>query len=141
MDKANSDVCNEFKVNQITVNRYKGKGVLSEHPDNEVCIKVGSQILGVTLGEGKVLTFRDRLSNKEIDVSPPNRSLYIMSQRSQSLWTHRMDRLKQETQGEDYQYTITMRCVSDQNKNECIVLGDSYNYTILKPANYICFIN
>ena len=58
MDKANSDVCNEFKVNQITVNRYKGKGVLSEHPDNEVCIKVGSQILGVTLGEGKVLTFR-----------------------------------------------------------------------------------
>ena len=128
MDKANKDICSEFKVNQLTVNRYPCKGgCLTEHEDNEACIKVGSLILAGTLGDGKVLTFRDKMSNKEVDVNPPDKSVYIMSQTSQSLWTHRMERQKQNSSdgADGYQYTITARCVSAQNNNECIILGDS----------------
>ena len=115
-------------INSCVVNKYVGsKSYLPEHSDNESTLRPGSSIFTLSIGSPRNITFRDRLTGAEKTMTADHRSLYVMSQPSQSLWTHRIDVIT-GTDGEvaeDVRYSITFRSVGKNYKNSTIILGDS----------------
>ena len=122
-------------INQCTVNKYVDSSAkLSEHSDDEDTIKPESDIFTVSLGSLRSLTFRDVATGVEKVVTPETRSIYIMSQPSQCLWTHRMDAGDPRNIVKNVRFSITLRCVGSKYKNSCIIIGDS-NTKHLKFGN------
>ena len=122
--KSKFDNCD---INQCTVNKYcDGSSGLSEHSDDERIIKPDSLIFSVSLGSQRDIKFRDVTTGSERVLTPDNRSLYVMSQPSQFLWTHRIDPVDPEDTGKSkVRYSLTFRCVGQSFVNSCIILGDS----------------
>ena len=113
-------------INQCTVNKYlDSSSALPEHSDDEKTIKPDSSIFTVSLGSLRSIMFRDVTTGDEKVVTPETRSLYIMSQPSQFLWTHRMDAGDPRDIKHNVRYSLTFRCVGSAFNNSCIVLGDS----------------
>ena len=113
-------------INQCTVNKYIDSSTeLPEHSDDETTIKPDSSIFTVSLGSLRDITFRDVTTGDERVVTPETRSLYIMSQPSQFLWTHRMDAGDPKSIVKSVRYSLTFRCVGSYYRNSCIILGDS----------------
>ena len=113
-------------INQCTANKYiDSSAELSEHSDDEITLKPESDIFTVSLGSLRSITFRDVTTGDEKVVTPETRSLYIMSQPSQFLWTHRMDAGDPKNVVNIVRYSLTFRCVEPHYKNSCIILGDS----------------
>ena len=131
-------ICSKFEncdINQCTVNKYvDSSAVLSEHSDGEDTIKPESNIFTVSLGSLRSIIFRDVTTGVEKVVTPETRSIYIMSQPSQVLWTHRMDAGDPRNIVKNVRYSLTFRCVGSTYKNSCIILGDS-NTKHLKFGN------
>ena len=123
------EINNVFKncdINQCTVNKYTDSSIiLPEHSDNERTIKPESNIFTVTLGSQRDITFRDVATGNERVVTPDSRSLYVMSQPSQFLWTHRMDAGDPKDIKHHVRYSLTFRCVGSNYSNSTIILGDS----------------
>lgn len=116
-------------INQVIVNRYKdGSSFLPKHSDNEQEIKPDSQIFTVSLGCARSMMFRDesRKSGKEdrdTELEVSDGSIYIMSQPSQSFWSHRMD--ASEEQDSQERVSLTFRTVGGNYKNSTVIIGDS----------------
>ena len=114
-------------INQCTANKFSDNASkLSEHSDNEISIRPESNIFTLSLGSQRDLTFRDVTTGAERIVTTESRSLYFMSQPSQSLWTHRMDPIDPRADNEsEIRYSLTFRCVGSNFKNSSIIIGDS----------------
>ena len=114
-------------INQCTVNKYIGSSSdLPVHSDDEITIKPGSQIFTVSLGVQRDIKFCDVTTGDERVVTPDSCSLYVMSQASQFLWSHRIDPAHPEVANKnDVRYSLTFRCVGQNFTNSCIILGDS----------------
>ena len=121
-------------INQVIINRYKsGSSFLPKHSDNEVEIKPDSQIFTVSLGCTRTMTFRDERKppgtesrDQELEVS--DGSIYIMSQPSQSFWSHRMEAVaaeEEETEELPERVSLTFRTVGKNFKNSTVIIGDS----------------
>ena len=117
---------NNCDINQCTVNKYiDSSTILPEHSDDERTIKPESNIFTVSLGSQRDITFCDVTTGNERVVTPESRSIYIMSQPSQFLWTHRMDAGDPGDIKHHVRYSLTFRCVGPHFINSCIILGDS----------------
>ena len=114
-------------INQCTINKYSDNAShLSEHSDNESTIRPESDIFTVSLGSQRDITFRDMITGNERVVTTESRSLYVMSQPSQFLWTHRMDPADPRGDNQsEVRYSLTFRCVGSNFTSSCIILGDS----------------
>ena len=114
-------------INQCTINKYSdNSSQLSEHSDNESTIRPESDIFTVSLGSQRDITFRNVTTGNERVVTTESRSLYIMSQPSQFLWTHRMDAVEPGDHSDsEIRYSLTFRCVGSNFKSSCIIIGDS----------------
>ena len=111
-------------INSCVINRYSGpSSSLPEHSDDEPCLTPGSSIYTVSLGSPAAVIYRDLITKVEKSALVEDRSLYVMSQKSQLFWTHRID---PPTDNADYiRISITLRSVSMNNLHSTILLGDS----------------
>ena len=117
-------------LNSCLINKYNGKGsFLPPHSDDETSLNPMCPIFTVSLGCTRMVTFRDKSSGQEITLDTNDRSLYIMSGESQSLWSHRIDRCSSdsdpESDSDECRYSITLRDVNNRYKNTTVILGDS----------------
>ena len=116
-------------INQVIVNRYKdGSSFLPKHSDNEQEIKPDSQIFTVSLGCARSMMFRDESKkpgkeDRDTELEVSDGSVYIMSQPSQSFWSHRMDVLEEQDSPE--RISLTFRTVGGNYKNSTAIIGDS----------------
>jgi len=137
VDKVNHEH-KDAAINSIVVNRYTGpESYLPEHQDNESTIRAGSTIFTVSLGRRANLSFRDCLDKAEKHLEVRSRSMYAMTQASQSFWTHRIDP-DPSAAGDSVRYSITMRSISKHNKNSTVVLGDSNTRFLDSGSKHRC---
>ena len=113
-------------VNQCLINEFVGNECyLVEHEDNEGVICPLSSIFTWSMGDEAEILFNPKGHEGEAQsLSPQDGSLYVMSRKSQDLWTHRIDK----SEGRDStfrRYSITLRTVGTQFTRSTVVIGDS----------------
>ena len=126
------DIYPGSEINSCLVNKYVGKdSYLPEHSDNENVLKPESNIYTLSIGSSRDVVFRDSSTGAERTVIADNGSLYVMSQPSQCLWTHRIDKCDvpadtvDEGDNENVRYSLTFRCIHKDYTNSTVILGDS----------------
>ena len=110
-------------INSCLINRYVGpESYLPRHSDRESSIHPESSIFTISLGQGCDIKFTERASGTESAHSCSDRSLYIMSRRSQEIFDHEMEK---GSVSDGTRYSLTFRCLSWANKNSTCLIGDS----------------
>ena len=110
-------------INSCLINRYVGPdSYLPRHSDSEPSIHPESSIFTISLGQSSDIKFTERLSGTESSHTCSDRSLYIMSRRSQEIFDHEMEK---GSISEGTRYSLTFRCVGWANKNSTCLIGDS----------------
>ena len=113
-------------VNQCLINEVIGNECyLVEHEDNEGVICPLSSIFTWSMGDEAEILFNPKgHEGKAQSLSTQDGSLYVMSRKSQDLWTHRID--KSEVRDSTFRrYSITLRTVGTQFTRSTVVIGDS----------------
>ena len=113
-------------VNQCLINEFIGNECyLVEHEDNEGVICPLSSIFTWSMGDEAEILFNPKGHEGDAQsLSLQDGSLYVMSKKSQDLWTHRIDK----SEGRDLnfrRYSITLRTVGTQFTRSTVVIGDS----------------
>ena len=113
-------------VNQCLINEFIGNECyLVEHEDNEGVICPLSSIFTWSMGDEAEILFNPKGHEGDAQsLSLQDGSLYVMSKKSQDLWTHRIDK----SEGRDStfrRYSITLRTVGTQFTRSTVVIGDS----------------
>ena len=112
-------------INSCLINRYEGADCfLPEHSDNEESIHPESSILTISLGSLCTLRFKEIKYGTETSLTCPERSMYIMSRKSQDFFTHRIDE-GETIPSEGVRFSLTFRSVAEYNKNSTCLIGDS----------------
>jgi alkylated DNA repair dioxygenase AlkB len=110
-------------INSCLINRYDGSDShLPNHSDREVTIHPESSILTLSLGQICNIKFTECDSRTESSLECHDRSLYIMSRRSQEVYSHMIER---GSISDGIRYSLTFRAVSWTNKNCTSLHGDS----------------
>ena len=110
-------------INSCLINRYDGpESHLPNHSDREVTIHPESSILTLSLGQSCNIKFTECDSGTESSFECPDRSLYIMSRRSQEVYSHMIER---GSMSDGIRYSLTFRAVRWTNKNSTSLHGDS----------------
>ena len=110
-------------INSCLVNRYEGpESFLPKHSDKEVTIHPESSIFTLSIGQDCSLTFIERDSGVETELSCSNRSLYHMSRKSQEIFNHQ---IKKGSVSSGVRFSFTFRSVNWKNRNSTCVIGDS----------------
>ena len=113
-------------VNQCLINEFIGsESYLVEHEDNEEVICPLSSIFTWSMGDEAEILFNPKGHESEPQVlSPKDGSLYVMSRKSQDLWTHQI--VKSEERDPNFRrYSITLRTVGAQFRRSTVIIGDS----------------
>ena len=109
-------------MNSCLVTRYKDKSSgVPFHRDNEAFIDPGSEILTVSIGAKRTLTFKDN-SGTIANLELADCSAYVMSRYSQDLWEHS---ILPEDEDTDVRYSFTYRHISPHFLNSTAIVGDS----------------
>ena len=113
----------ESVINQCLVNRYLDeKSELPKHSDNEASIMFDSNIFTISLGSTCDVLFSKIDGSDTKTVSASDKSLYVMSKKSQLVWQHQID---PSLTTREKRYSITFRYVASNNENATLILGDS----------------
>lgn len=123
LNHLNTEYCIETpQLNSCLINKFDSpQSSLSEHSDDEMSIAPESSIFTVSLGDTCNINFREVHSGAESTHQCSDRSLYIMTRRSQEHYKHSI----LPGQIENVRYSLTFRCVSWRYRNSTILLGDS----------------
>ena len=112
-------------INSCLINRYEGADCfLPEHSDNEESIHPESSILTISLGSSCTLRFKEIKYDTETSLTCPERSMYMMTRKSQDFFTHRIDE-GEIFPPEGVRFSLTFRSVAEYNKNSTCLIGDS----------------
>ena len=110
-------------INSCLVNKYEGPtSHLPKHSDREVTIHPESSIFCLSLGQSCDIKFSERESGNESSHACPDRSLYLMTRRSQEVFEHCIEA---GSVPDGIRYSLTFRAVSWTNKNATCLIGDS----------------
>jgi alkylated DNA repair dioxygenase AlkB len=125
LDKLNSCVPEEKdKLNSVLINKFKGAdSFLPEHSDDEYSIGPTSKIFTVSLGDSRLVKFKDIFTEDESSVDALPGSLYVMTRDSQAVYRHRID--KDDNFKDKCRYSLTFRKVHWTHLNSTIINGDS----------------
>ena len=115
--------------NSVLINYYPKTNAddtasyLPFHSDDEPVIIPGTDIITITLGATRPLSFTSIHNPEETDVvlEPVHNSMYTMSRSSQAWYKHGIEKADES----DARFSVTMRCVSERNKRSLLILGDS----------------
>ena len=116
--------------NSVLVNHYPGckagdtNSYLPYHCDDEPVITPGTDIVTITLGATRKITFKSVHNPNEEDITlePSNRSIYTMSRSSQAWYKHGIEMADSDF---EERFSITMRCVNERNRRSVLIVGDS----------------
>ena len=110
-------------ISQCLINRYEGPdSFLPFHSDDEPTICPESDIYTFSLGSPTNVTFKHGHRGIQRILPVKGRSLYVMSRKSQALWSHGIEKCN-EFHG--VRYSITLRTVDKKFHRSTIILGDS----------------
>ena len=110
-------------INQVLVNKLDGPdSYLPTHSDDEHSIAPGSAIYTISLGSSSKIKLTNMHTGEQRILSVRNRSLYVMSRKSQVLWSHGIEKCADFL---GVRYSITMRTVGNRFYRSTIVQGDS----------------
>ena len=111
------------EINSCLINKYEGpESYLPRHSDREMSIHPESSIFTISIGQNCDVKFTEKKSGTESSQSCPDRSLYIMSRRSQEVFDHE---IAQGSIHEGTRYSLTFRCISWFHRNSTCLIGDS----------------
>ena len=111
------------EINSCLINKYQGPdSYLPKHSDREMTIHPESSIFTISLGQSCDVKFTERKTGTVSIHSCPDRSLYVMSRRSQEVFDHEIEKGSVAT---GTQYSLTFRCVNWTHKNSTCMIGDS----------------
>ena len=113
----------ESVINQCLVNRYiDEKSELPKHSDNEASLMFDSNIFTISLGSTCDVLFSKIDGSDTKTVSVSEKSLHVMSKKSQFFWQHQIDQ-SLTIRKKRYIYSITFRYnVKSSNENATLIL-------------------
>ena len=111
------------RINQCLVNKLEGpESYISVHCDDESTIAPGSNIYTFSLGDDRDVRYTNLHSGEQQIFHAQDRSLYIMSRKSQAIWSHAIEK---SAVFHGVRYSITFRVVGKQYHNSTVIMGDS----------------
>ena len=111
------------EINSCLINKYEGtESYLPRHSDREMSIHPESSIFTISVGQTCDVKFTERKTGTESTHSCADRSLYIMSRRSQEVFDHE---IVQGSLHEGTRYSLTFRCIGMFHRNSTCLIGDS----------------
>ena len=117
------------KINSVTVTKYCGpKTQQPAHSDSESSISPDSHLFEISLGDTCPLTFIDKCTGNQIDVTVEDNSIFSMSYNSQLSWTR--NSTKPVISSSSVRYSITLKSISRRNRNSTIIIGDSNTHFV-----------
>ena len=131
IDQFKSDLKLDHPPNSVLINFYPSvlpgdtadSSRLPYHSDDEVVIHPESDIVTLSLGAERSVTFIEKnapVESKSV-LTPKNNSIYTMSRRSQAFFKHGIDSVVNTHE----RYSITFRTINPKLKRSILVLGDS----------------
>ena len=116
-------LCPDHQVTSCLINKFVGpESYLPEHSDNERSLDPESKIYTVSLGDSRVINFREIHSNNTHSHIAAHNSLYSMSRESQNFWHHQIEK---DAEFHGTRYSLTFRCVSWIYSKSVAIVGDS----------------
>ena len=137
LDKLNEKfaVENVPPLNSCLVTRYSGPDAyIPDHSDSERSLHPESSIYTISLGKDSVVHFADTHNGKQHQQPIKIGSLYAMTKKSQSCFSHGIRR-DASWGKDDTRISLTFRSLHWRNFNSTVILGDS-NTGGLKFANF-----
>ena len=112
-----------FKINSCLVTLYKdGDDHIPPHVDNEKCIDPESDIVTVSLGAKRSMTFISQFGDGQKSVELLNGSIICSSRKSMEYWKHA---ILPDKSVSSPRISLTLRHIAPYFENSTIVLGDS----------------
>ena len=109
---------------QCLINRFEGpESFLPTHCDDEKTISPNSKIYTISLGTSSKIKYTNLHTGEQRNFHPNGRSLYVMTRKSQGIWSHGIEK-SADFQG--VRYSITFRTVGKQYNRSTVILGDSH---------------
>ena len=129
IQKLKEDPRIEGEPNSILVNHYpeckteETASYLPFHCDDEAVITPGTDIITITLGSTREITFKSIHNPQEetVVLEPAHKSMYVMSRSSQAWYKHGIERAAENEE----RFSITLRTVDVRNRRSVLVMGDS----------------
>ena len=112
----------EMPINSCLVSRYQtGLNSIPPHRDNEPVIDPESDIITVSIGAERQMTFADNNGSDVRHQTLLDRSMLVSSRFAQDFWLHSID----STDSVGVRYSFTLRHVDPHFINSTVILGDS----------------
>ena len=126
MDKLNSAIGDSAPlVNSCLVTRYTGpEGCIPLHSDNERALQHDSFIYTLSIGKEATVKFNSTQADDAFSLTPADRSLYVMSRRSNDLFRHQIEK-DPSWAPTDTRISLTFRTLHWRNNNSTLIMGDS----------------
>lgn len=110
-------------INSCLVTRYTtGKSSIPPHRDDELFIDPESEIVTVSLGAKRTMTFTDNSQNNVVNLDLEDGSVYTMSRYSQDFWKHSID---EDESVDETRYSFTFRHIAPHFSKSTVLIGDS----------------
>ena len=123
----------EMPINSCLVSRYfTGTNSIPPHRDNEPAIDPESDIVTVSVGAERAMTFASNSGNDIQHQMLKDRSMIVSSRFAQDFWLHSIN----PCDSTDVRFSFTLRNVDPHFINSTIILGDS-NTANIKFGNGI----
>ena len=112
----------EKPINSCLVSRYQtGLNSIPPHRDNEPVIDPETDIITVSIGAERQMTFADNNGSDVRHQTLLDRSMLVSSRFAQDFWLHSID----STDSVGVRYSFTLRHVDPHFINSTVILGDS----------------
>ena len=109
-------------INSCLVSRYKtGQNYIPPHRDDEAVINPESDIITLSIGANRLMTFTNNSGNIVKQQMLHDCSMLVFDRLSQNFWQHSIDKC----QSTDIRYSLTLRHIDPHFINSTILLGDS----------------
>ena len=110
-------------MNSCLITRYKtGEDYIPPHRDDEAFFDPESEIVTVSIGAKRTITFTDNSSANTKSLDLEDCSMLVCSRHSQDFWTHGIEK---DLSVDQVRYSFTFRHVAPHFANSTVIIGDS----------------
>ena len=111
-----------MRINSCLISRYKtGVNHIPAHRDNKPVNNPESDIVTVSIGSERKMSFTDNSGSSKIDQNLSDGSMLVTSRHAQDFWLHEI----KKDESAEVRYSFTLRDVAPHFINSTVILGDS----------------